>query len=296
MKTIELDYQNIPSLNEELCLCLGYFDGVHRGHQKLLLEARKHSSKKIGVLTFDRPVSSLLNNGKSKEIITSNNDKIRIISRLGIDYLFIVKIDKNFLSFSPEDFINKILKKLGVIEVYVGEDYRFGKAALGDNSLLRKYFDVTEVNLLLDNGQKLSSSNIISHIKNGEIMSANKELGHNYQISGKVVEGHHRGISLGFPTENIELSSNYVIPKYGVYKTIIYISGIPHLSITNVGVHPTVGKEDKPVFEVHIPNYKSDDYGKTVYLEFLDFVREEKVFNTVEELKAQISSDLKSIQ
>ena len=296
MKTIELDYQNIPSLNEELCLCLGYFDGVHRGHQKLLLEARKNSSKKIGVLTFDKPVSSLLENGKSKEIITSNEDKIRIISRLGIDYLFIIKIDKNFLSFSPEDFIDKILKKLGIIEIYVGEDYRFGKAALGDNSLLRKYFDVTEVNLLLDNGQKLSSSNIISHIKNGEIMSANKELGHNYQVSGKVVEGHHRGNSLGFPTENIELSSNYVVPKFGVYKTIIYISGIPHFSITNVGIHPTVGKEDKPVFEVHIPNYKSDDYGKTVYLEFLDFVREEKNFNNIEELKSQISSDLKFIQ
>ncbi len=295
MKIIELDYKNIVSLNEEISLCLGYFDGLHRGHQKLILEAEKYAKNKLGILTFSNPVSMFLNNKKSKEILTSNKDKIRLLNKMDIDYFFIINIDKNFLELSPLDFINQILKKLNVKEIYVGTDYRFGKSALGTPDLLEEYFDVHVIDLATQNGQKISTTNIINLLKNGDIKTANKLLGRNYEINGIVVKGHHLGSSISFPTENIKLSANYVIPKRGVYKTIIFISGIPHLSLSNVGIHPTINVEENDVIEVHIPNYNSNDYGKTIYLEFLDFIREEIKFNDIESLKTQISKDLKSI-
>lgn len=295
MKYIELYYKNITPIKEGICLCLGYFDGLHRGHQKLILEARKHSKYKIGILTFTEPVSNYIDNKKSKEVLTSNLDKIRLSNQMHINYYVTLDIDLNFLQLSPLDFINKILKKLNVKEIYVGEDYRFGKSALGTPELLKEYFDVHIIDLLTENGQKISTTNIINLLKNGDVRSANKLLGYNYQISGTVSEGHHLGKCIGFPTENIKLSADYVIPKRGVYKTIIYISGIPHLSLTNVGVHPTINIEDTDVIEVHIPNYSSDDYGKTVYLVFIDYIREEIKFENLKDLKAQISEDLKSI-
>lgn len=296
MKIIELDYQNITKIDDNICLCLGFFDGVHRGHQKLILEAKKHSKNKIGILTFSQPVSTFINNGKSTETLSSNTDKIRLISKLNIDYYFVLNIDKKFLEFSPLDFINQILKNLNIKEIYIGEDYRFGKDASGGKELLKKYFDVKVINILNIDSKKISSSNIIKLIKEGRIERANNLLGHNYEITGKVVEGHHLGTKIGFPTENIDLSHSYVLPKRGVYKTIIYISGIPYLSLTNVGVHPTVGKENKDVIEVYIPNYNSDDYGKTIYLTFLDFIRDEIKFNNVDELKTQISKDLDALK
>ncbi len=295
MNSINLDYKNIKPIEEGICLCLGYFDGFHIGHQKLILEARKHSKYKIGILTFSEPVSNYIDNQKTKKILTSNIDKIALSTKLGVDYFLSLNIDKNFLNFSPLDFINQILKKLNVKEIFVGKDYRFGKSAHGTSSLLKEYFDVHIVDLLTHDGQKISTTNIINLIESGDISMANILLGHNYQISGLVVKGHHLGSSISFPTENIKLSDNYVIPKRGVYKTIIYISGIPHLSLTNVGIHPTVNVEKSDVIEVHIPNYNSNDYGKTVYLEFLEFIREEIKFNDIESLKIQISEDLKSI-
>ena len=296
MKIVELDYKNIHLLKEDISLCLGYFDGVHRGHRKLILEAKRNSKYKVALLTFDKPVSIYLDNNKSKEVLTSSEDKIRIIKRIDIDYYFIVRIDKVFLSYSPLDFINKILSKLNIKEIYVGSDYRFGKEAKGNPDLLKEHFDVYIVDLLTRDGKKISTSNIIKNIKNGNIIDANKDLGHNYQMMGKIVEGNHIGNSIGFPTANVQLSTNYVIPKFGVYKVIAYISGIPHLAIANIGIHPTVSELSSPLLEVHIPSYEGDDYNKSIYVEFLDFLRPEKKFSNVEELKAQIKSDVESLK
>ncbi len=294
MKVVQLDYKSINPCDKPIALCLGYFDGVHLGHINIINEARKKSELPIGILTFDRPVSSLIDNHKSKEVLTSLDDRFRIISRYSLDYYFVLHIDKDFVSLEKEDFI-EILKKLNVKEIYVGEDYRFAKNRSGNITYLKQHFKVFEVPLLNIDNKKISTQDIIEYIKNGDIEKANDLLGHDYQIMGVVVKGHQLGTSLGFPTANIKLSDNYVIPKYGVYKTIAYISGVPHLSLTNVGVHPTVNKEDKPTIEVHIPSYKSDDYNKTIYLEFLSFVREEKKFSSTEELQKQIKEDLKNI-
>ena len=296
MKVEIIDYKNIKPIEDNLSLCLGYFDGVHLGHAKIFNTARQESKHPTAVITFDKPVSEILNNGKSKEVLTSLDDRFRMINRFQIDYYLVIKIDQEFLNMTPEEFMVNVLDKLNVKEIFCGTDYTFGKFGKGTPETLKKHYKVHSIDLLDVNNKKVSTSNIISLIKEGNVKEAGELMNHHYQICGIVVHGHNRGLSIGFPTENVKLSANYVIPKYGVYKTIIYISGVPHLAITNVGIHPTVGEEFEPIIETHVPNYESDDYGKTIYVEFLDFIRPERKFESLEALKAQIQSDILSLK
>lgn len=296
MKTIIIDYKNINKIADNLTLCLGYFDGVHLGHQKLLREASDFANNKIGLLTFVTPVASFLNNHKTSEVLTSLDDRFRIVSRYDCDYFLALAIDKSFIELSALDFIYKILIPMGVKKVVVGKDYRFGKNATGDFNLLKQFFDVRVVDLFTKCGGKVSTSNIVKLIKDGDIKEANALLGHNYEISGTIIEGFHRGHQLGFPTANLDLKTNYVIPRFGVYKCICYIGGIPRLCIANIGLNPTFGDLIKPSIEVHIPSYNGEDYGKVMYLEFLDFIRPEKSFASPNELKEQISIDLLALK
>lgn len=295
MKTIQISKDNLIAPSESLTICLGYFDGVHLGHKQIIHRAVREGEYDLGVLTFDVPVSSLLDNNKSKEVLTSLTDRFRIIDRLGVDYYFILHIDKDFLNMDPLEFIN-ILKKLNVKEVYVGEDYRFGKDKKGDPELLKKYFSTEVIKLLRYDGKKISSQEIISLLKEGKMDKANALLGQNYAISGTVVEGHHNGEKLGIRTANVKPSVNYVLPRFGVYKVIAYIEGVPHIAIANVGVHPTIVEEKEPLIEVHIPHYKNEDYGKAIMVEFLEFIRPEKTFKDKEALVRQVKEDIRKIE
>lgn len=291
MKTIYLSKDNIKAPSEMISICLGYFDGIHLGHQQIIKEALKNKVLPVSVLTFDKPVSSLLDNDKSKEVLTSLKDKEAEAGKLGADYLLVMQIDKDFLSLSAEEFID-ILKRLNVGHIYVGDDYRFGKNKSGDVSLLKKSFDVTVVDTVLYKGEKVSTQRIISLVKEGEMESVSKMLSRPYRISGTVVEGHHNGEKLGIRTANIKMDANYALPKFGVYITNAFINGKAYKAITNVGVHPTIEKEKEPLIEVHIPNYKGIDYGKDISVEFLEFVREEKKFSSSKELVEQVRKDI----
>lgn len=294
MKTIQISKDNLVSPSKEITMCLGYFDGVHLGHRQIIHKAVREGEYDLGILTFDVPVSSLLENNKSKEVLTSLTDRFHIIDRLGVDYYFILHIDKDFLNMEPLEFI-EMLKKLNVKEIYVGEDYRFGKDRKGDITLLKKYFPTEVIKLLKYEGKKISSQEIINLLKEGKVAKANSLLGQNYSISGTVVEGRHNGEKLGIRTANVKPSINYVLPRFGVYKVIAYIEGVPHLAIANVGVHPTIVKEEEPLIEVHIPNYENEDYGKSIMVEFLEFIRPEKTFKSAEELVKQVKDDIKRI-
>lgn len=294
MKTILLDYKNIDEPFGNLSICLGYFDGIHLGHQSLIENATKSAKYPLGLLTFDKPISTLVETGKSKQILTSLFDRSKIISRFGLDYFFILSIDKDFVSLSSDEFIN-ILRKMGVREVFVGEDFRFGKNASGTIQTLKENFDVKVVDIKNVNDEKVSTQRIINLLKEGDIEKANQLLGHNYMISGSIEEGKHLGRTIGFPTLNLKLSADYVLPKFGVYKTIAYLDGIPHLSITNVGVRPTVNNDSKPSVETHIVSFNVDKNPTQLSVEFLSFVRSEKEFSSLEELKEQIKADIEKV-
>ncbi len=296
MKTILLDLVNITPFDEPISICLGNFDGVHIGHQQVIKKAVLDSGMEVAVLTFDAPLGSVIDGRKAKHVLTSVSDRFRIIHRLGADYMLVLHLDASLLEMSALDFIENVLKKLNVKKVFAGEDYRFGKNQSGDLALLSAHFEVTALPLLDVEHHKVSTSQIIDLLKQGKIAKANELLGRHYQMHGTISEGLHNGQTIGFPTANLKPSAPYVIPKFGVYKTVCYIDGFPHLSLTNVGIHPTIQQLDMPSIEVHIPNYEGNDYGKTMYLEFISFLRPEKHFSSLEELKAQIALDITSIK
>lgn len=295
MKSVQLDLNNIKPVCDNLSICLGYFDGVHLGHKKLISFAKDNAKYPLGLLTFSCPVSEFIPNQKSKEIITSLTDRFRIISRFNLDYYFVLHINKDFLNYSSFEFI-ELLKKLNVKEIFIGNDYRYGKDRSGTIELLNEHFIVHVVDMVLENNEKISTQQIISLLKNGEIIEANHLLGQHYQMCGTIVEGHHNGEKFGIRTANVKLDANYVIPKYGVYKVIAYIDGVPYRAIANIGVHPSIDEEKKPLLEVHIPNYNSLDYGKNIYVEFLDFVRPERKFANTDELIKQIKKDIELVK
>ena len=294
MKTILLDYKKPTERFDALSICLGYFDGVHLGHQALIKYARKNAKYILGLLTFSQPISTLVDNGKTKEVLTSLDDRFKIISKLGVDYYFVAQIDKEFAKLSDLDFI-EMLRKMNVKEIFVGRDFRYGAKAQGTISTLKDYFDVNVIDIENVNGEKVSTQKIDKLLLEGNIKEANDLLGHNYTVTGAIVSGTHIGTELGFPTLNLKLSDNYVLPRFGVYKTICYIDNVPRVSITNVGVKPTVGDHFEPGIEVHLKEFKDEIKGDVINLEFLKFIRPEIKFSSKEELKNQITEDVREV-
>ncbi|MCQ2787259.1 MAG: riboflavin biosynthesis protein RibF [Bacilli bacterium] len=280
---------NVPKLNKKLCLCLGYFDGVHIAHQRLINEAKVTSDDQIGIITFDSGV-------KGKESITSLDDRLNLFKALKVDYVFVFSFSKAFKNLSAEQFKKKFLDKVNPTSLIAGHDFKFGKNRQGDTTYLKKYYKVHVVDFLKKNNKKISSNDIISFIKEGNIKKANEYLGRAYQIKGRVIHGLRNGSKLNFPTANIKILDNYVVPRFGVYKVITYINGIPRLGIANVGIHPTIDKLKAPLLEVNIQNFSANIYGKEIYVEFVDFVRPEKKFKNEKELIKQIKKDISSLK
>ena len=295
VKTIKIDLRKNFSLDEPLSICLGFFDGIHRGHQSLILNARVNARYKVAVMSFDFSVSIGFPN-KSMRVLSTIEDREIILRKLGIDYFIVLTNSESLFTYSAEDFINKILKKLNVKEVFVGTDYRFGHGASGSVKDLQKYFDVHALELLNASGGKISTSTIIKSLDEGDVERANDLLGYDYQIRGVVGYGNQVGNKIGFPTANLDISADYVLPKNGVYKTICYVDGKPYLALTNIGVHPTLGASDRVLVESYLLHYEGNAYGKTMYVAFLSRLRDEKKFDDVADLKRQIAIDLNSIE
>lgn len=284
MKTIRFDVNHMPERNEGLTLALGNFDGMHRGHQKLFVEASLYASKDAGVLFFATPYG----NGPS---LSSLEDKCRYALNSRLDVLYLFDNDPSFFGYSPVEFITKILIPLGVTQIVVGEDFRFGKDRKGDPSFLKQYFKVHVIPLLEEEGKKISSSSIKGLLLEGKVDKARDLLGRSYEISGTVGEGFHNGGKIGYPTANLALSHPYVLPRPGVYCGIAYVSGKAYRAMVNVGTNPTLGLLKEPIVEAHLLEFDEDCYGKVIYVAFLSFLREERRFDSLEELKAQLQED-----
>ena len=285
MEKIFLDRKNIKKLSKNLTLILGTFDGVHVGHQKLFLEAQKIAESKTGVLVVD------LN---EKNYLSSIQDRFTKIRKYNLDYFLIFELNKENRNLSCEEFEN-ILKKLGCKNIVVGNDFSYGKKAVGNVLNLKEKFNVQIVDFVNYKNKKISSSFIKDIVRKGDIELAKKLLGRPYQIKGEVKKGFGKGTDIGFPTLNVVPEKNYVLPKNGVYKTLIYVLGVPYISITNVGVHPTINKLKEPICETHIIGFNEKIFCKYAYIEFLEFLREEKKFDSIELLKKQIQKDIKKI-
>lgn len=282
-------------------IALGFFDGVHIAHQKIITSAIKFAEVN-GIspvaLTFDKSPLEILCPDKVS-YLTSAEQKKELIETFGAKAEFL-PLSKELLSMSPEEFVKEILMdKYKIAHAVCGYNYRFGKNGIGDTATLislgEKYgFSVCVCDKVSAFGEDVSSSRIRELIAEGNIALANKLLGHNFSVKGKVCEGKHLGQKLGFPTANVFFPENSATPLCGVYQTMVTVNDNKFPAITNVGINPTVGGE-KMRSETYIPDFSEDIYGEEIKIEFIDFIRKETKFENLELLKKQINEDVKSI-
>ena len=292
----------ISNIHKNSILLVGNFDGLHLGHQKLFNLAKKYKKNfklKIGVVTFE-PIPKMYFNKKLTNFRISNIlQKIKILEKFGVDFLITKKFDKKFSKMKSYSFIKEVLyKKLKAKYIFVSNNFRFGNKREGNvNQLINneknyEYKIIKPKPLKLKN--KIISSTLIRKLlSNGKIEFVNKMLSRNWSIAGKVEKGRKMGKKIGFPTCNIDIK-DYVLAKPGVYAVKIYRKNknFPLKGIANLGYRPTFN-QNKMLLEVHIFNFNENLYNKHLTIEFINFIRKEKKFKNINQLKKQINLDLK---
>lgn len=289
MEVLKLSFSNIPELKKKSALCLGYFDGLHLGHRSLIEGAVKENDS-VAVLTFDfSPKSFVLK--RDNLILTSLEDKQAILEKMGVSYLLVVEVSKDFLNATKEQFIFDILSKLNINRLYCGKDFRFGKNKAGTPKDLEKYFPTTSIELLDYEGKKVSSRRVVDLLKKGDIDNANILLGRRYALTGAVVRGLGNGDKIGYKTANLYLDEPYFLPKHGVYICEVIHGEHKYEAICNIGIHPSIDELEDPIVEVHILNKDVNILGEMLKVELIKFIRGEKKFHNLNELVLQITKD-----
>ncbi len=280
-------------------LTLGVFDGLHLGHQRIMqtvVDRAKAAGAVPTAITFDPHPRSVLHPESAPPLLQTLDQRLANLEFLGIEQTIVVKFDEDFASQPAEDFLSNILHdRLQAREVYLGHGFAFGKNRGGNIDLLRSTgeklgFVADEVDEVQLRGQRVSSSAIRQLLANGRVNLARRMLGRPYGVEGVIIRGNRRGHTIGFPTANLK-PHNRVIPRYGVYATATLIDGIWRKSITNIGVRPTFESDADPSIESYIFDFDGDLYGAVLRVRFLHRIRDERKFNGIDELKAQIGLD-----
>ena len=297
MQTIFFD--DATKLTEQAVATVGFFDGVHKGHQEIINRTVKEADAaglKSGVFTFSNHTSSVLKNVPQVKNILYADQKESILESMGVDYMFNIPFTQEILSMDPVDFIDKILvEKFNIREAYCGFNYSFGYKASGTpeelmHEGLKRGIGIHVQEPYKIDGIVVSSTYIRKLIEEGRMEECTKFMGRMYAIDGEIVVGNKIGRTIGFPTCNTVVDETMVTPPNGVYITMCTIDGIRRPSVTNVGVKPTIGKYEKNI-ETHIFNFKEDVYGKQIRVDFIKHTRPEMKFNGLDELKKQIEAD-----
>ena len=296
MKIIR-DLKNIK-LDGPVTASIGGFDGIHLGHQKIIKNIIRESVKektKSAIITF-KPLPKIFFAKKNFEIL-SINKKINILKKFNLDYLIILRFNKELISMSSKEFIEKILiKKLNICSLTVGDDFKFGHKQSGTVKDLLKYSNNGHFSLNIENKHnidnvRVSSSQIREAIIRNDFEKASKMLGRPYSVSGKIMHGDKRGSKIGFPTANIKLEPSILLS--GVYAVTTVIGNKKYSAVANIGYKPTFDGK-KYLFEAHIFDLSANLYGKRLEFEIISKIRDTKKFTGIEELKENINHDINS--
>ncbi len=282
-------------------LALGNFDGLHRGHLRIIERVRRGAVERGGTamaMTFDPHPPRVVRPDRAPPLLMTTAQRLEALERAGIGCVAVVRFTLEMSRWDPETFVRTVLVDwLRVSEVWVGADFLFGHERSGNFSLLRtlgqRYgFRADKIDPVRYKEFVVSSTRIRRLVAEGRIDEAGALLGRMYSIDGIVVEGRKRGRELGFPTANLE-TENDLIPPRGVYATTLTVDGIVHAAITNIGVRPTFGDGTEATVETHLLDYAGDLYGRRVRLGFVQRLRDERYFEDVDALKAQIDADVR---
>jgi riboflavin kinase/FMN adenylyltransferase len=283
-------------------LALGNFDGLHRGHMKIIDRVRRRAGERAGTpaaMTFDPHPPRVLRPDKAPPLLMTTAQRLEALSRSGMQGVAVVRFTEDLSRWDPETFVRTVLVEwLHVVEVWVGANFLFGHDRAGTFTVLRSLgarygFRAEKIDPVRYKDFVVSSTRIRRLLTEGRVDEAGALLGHHYFIDGAVSRGAGRGRELGFPTANVK-TTNELVPPAGVYATTITIDGIVHPSITNIGLRPTFADVEHPVVETHIFDVDRDLYDAGVRLSFVQRLRDERAFPDVDALRAQIEADCRS--
>ncbi len=298
-----VEFLPLPSV-----VTVGSYDGVHKGHRMILARmaavAESRNLRNV-VVTFEPHPRRVIKEAVSGPVglLTTLDEKIDLLAGEGVDLLFIIRFTADFAARSSDDFIRNVLVRLlGAKSIIVGYDHAFGRDRSGGCHTLETLgreldFDVEVVDEVRIGNEHFSSTRIRTLLESGKIEEANEFLGSPYLITGTVAHGDKRGREIGFPTVNLELyDPNKLLPRAGVYMAQTAVNGESFMVMMNIGVRPTVSTEGIKTVEAHLIGYSGTLYGRIIRFSLLRFIREEKKFTTLEELKTQLEKDKKTVE
>jgi riboflavin kinase / FMN adenylyltransferase len=293
------DVNNIPPFKNAV-LTIGTFDGVHKGHQKIIAqlidEAKKIDGETV-IITFYPHPRQVIKPDSKIEFLNDIKEKAALLEAAGVDNLVVINFNDSFASLTAEEYINEFLiKTFHPKKIVIGYDHRFGKGRTGDYTLLEQAgakngFEVIELSAQLLDQITISSTKIRNALYEGDISLTNNLLGYIFSFSGKVVEGNKLGRTIGFPTANIVLDNEEkLIPLNGVYAVQVIVNQLVYNGMMNIGFRPTVDGKKRTI-EVNIFDFDKDIYGETIVVKLLHYIRSEVKFNGVDALKEQLNKD-----
>jgi riboflavin kinase/FMN adenylyltransferase len=285
-------------------LALGNFDGLHRGHMKIIDRVRRRAGERGGTpcaMTFDPHPPRVVRPDKAPPLLMTTAQRLEALSRAGMQGVAVVHFTRELSLWDPETFVRSVLVEwLRVVEVWVGANFLFGHDRAGTFSVLRSLgarygFRAEKIDPVRYKEFVVSSTRVRRLVAEGRVDEAGALLGHHYFIDGTVVRGDARGRELGYPTANLQ-TENELLPPAGVYATLAEIDGVMHPSVTNVGTRPTFGEGDRVHVEAHLLGQSRDLYGTHLRLSFVQRLRDERRFPDVDALKAQIDADCRAAE
>ncbi|ATP37764.1 riboflavin biosynthesis protein RibF [Ligilactobacillus salivarius] len=304
MKIVKLKepYDKNAIVDSPIVLALGFFDGVHRGHQEVIkraIEKGKSLGVKVAVMTFDRHPKIIFQNidGEKFKYLTMLDEKLEHFKNLGVDIAYVVKFDENLAYLSPQDFIDKYVVGLHAICVVAGQDYTYGKHDIANMDTISDFakgrFEIITVDHLQRNDQKISSTQIRKDLDSGNVEAANLLLGYQYENHGTVEHGFKRGRKIGFPTLNVSIPKNERILGEGVYAVKVKIDkdNLWYEGMASIGHNETFGDDLEKTVEINLFNFDKSVYGEKVIVKWYKFLREMVKFDSVEELIDQLNKD-----
>lgn len=307
MRTFELTYPHsllLEELPHTVC-AIGFFDGIHKGHQKVIGTAVKEAQKRnleSAVITFHPHPSVVLKKGTEHvQYITPLKEKQEILQRMNVDRLYIIKFNTELSSLTPQEFIEHFIIGLGIKHLVAGFDYTYGHKGLGNMNNIRSYtrdeFDYTIIDKVTLADDKVSSTRIRELLKKGMVDEIKDLLGRPLKYTGFVIHGAQRGANLGYPTANFSVNKDALLPKIGVYAVKVIYKNAVYEGMASVGTNPTFEEDQGNLsVEVNIFDYNNNLYGEELQIEWHKFMRDEEKYNNVDELIAQLALDEENIR
>lgn len=298
MENIKFSLNEACEITTPIVACIGFFDGLHCGHQALInktIELAKQNQAQSALITFSPDPWEVIKGGTDYQHLATTKRREELAEKMGLDCLITLDFTKEMSKLDPEQFLLQVLVPCKLKALVCGFDFNYGAFGKGNAAVLKEdaknFFDVYIIDSVNEDDKKISTSRIVTYIEQGEINHANRLLGYRYQIEGVVIHGKKRGREIGFPTANLAIHPEYILPKKGIYEGWIQIEQNWYPTIVNIGHNPTFNFSNELSVEAHILNFDQDIYGQAVRLEFENFLRDEMKFSSIDELVQQMNVD-----